>query len=144
MRVSASLRFPTLLIAAAALVVGASSVTAQSLSGGLFGPSLSKKQMRRAIEAAAAHPLGSEKNPVRVNMPGGERGYLDRLRCADGQAPKYDRSGSTGIGPFGNILDLYAVNCPGSTPAESSVYMDMYFADHVEPAAVPGFTITAP
>lgn len=141
MHVTASFRFLALL-APIALVLCAAPAAAQL--DGLFGPGLSKRQVRRAIEAAAAHPLGSEQNPVRVNMPGGERGYLDRLRCADDRAPKYDRSGSTGIGPFGNMLDLYAVQCPGSAPAESAVYMDMYFADHKERAPVPGFSIVAP
>lgn len=99
--------------------------------------------MGKAIAAAAAHPLGSEQNPVRVNMPQGERNYLERLRCSDGNAPAFERGGSVGTGPFGNILDVYNVRCLTGTPATSSVYMDMYHGDYLENRPVPGFTIRA-
>ena len=46
-----------------------------------------------------------------------------------------------GTGPFGNIVDLYDVRCSGGTPAQSKVYMDMYFGDYIENRPVPGFTI---
>jgi hypothetical protein len=113
----------------------------EPLTGGLFGPALAPAEMQQAITAAGAFPLGSRKNPVRVNMPAGERGYLARLRCSDGRTPEFDRTGSVGTGPFGNILDLYAVRCTGGTPAKSDVYMDMYFGDYVESQPVGGFTI---
>jgi hypothetical protein len=111
------------------------------LSGGIFGPAMSPAEMAKAIAAAAAFPLGNEQNPVRVNMPPGERDYLERLRCSDGNAPAFDRGGSVGTGPFGNILDVYGVRCLTGTPATSSVYMDMYHGDYVESRPVPGFTI---
>ena len=138
------IRYPIILAAALALSACATAADKEPLTGGLFGPAMPPAEMQRAIAAAAVHPLGSEKNPVRVNMPPGERSYLDRLRCADGRTPQYNRSGSVGTGVYGNILDLYAVQCTGSTPDESAIYMDMYFADHVETNAVPGFTIVAP
>ncbi|WP_260482712.1 hypothetical protein [Sphingomicrobium flavum] len=84
--------------------------------------------------------LGTEANPVRVNMPQGERAYLDRLRCSDGSAPAYDRDGSVGPGRDGHILDLYTVTCQGAEPATSSVYMDMYHGDG-EDRPLPNFTI---
>ena len=37
--------------------------------------------------AAAAHPLGTVENPVRVGGPQGARAYIARLRCADGSRP---------------------------------------------------------
>lgn len=77
-------------------------------------------------------------------MPTGERGYLARLRCSNGQMPEFERRGSVGTGPFGNILDLYNVRCTAGTPAQSEVYMDMYFGEYVETRAVPGFTIVMP
>ena len=96
----------------------------------------------RALAEAERHPLGSDKNPVRAAMPPGERAYLARLRCPDGTRPQYERQGSGGLGVFGNIVDYYAVQCPGAEPA--SVVMDMYHAGYVEPRPVPGFTIAAP
>jgi hypothetical protein len=120
----------------------ANAAAAQMLSD-LFGerPALTEKKLKKALEKAAEHPLGSEKNPVRADMPGGQRAYLARLRCADGKAPAFFREGSMGIGTFGNIIDGYRVSCEGSAPSSSLIIMDMYFAGHVEDAAVPGFTI---
>ncbi len=98
--------------------------------------------LEAAIKKASAHPLGSEKNPVRAEMPSGQRAYLQRLRCADGKAPRFSRIGSMGMEPYGNIVDGYDVRCEGSEPATSVIYMDMYHRGHVENEAVPGFTIT--
>ena len=83
-------------------------------------------------------PLGSERNPVKVNMPQGERAYLDRLRCPDGSAPAYERQGSGGSARDGHIVDYYTVVCPGAEPV--TVIMDMYHSDR-EDRPVPGFTI---
>jgi hypothetical protein len=83
-------------------------------------------------------PLGSEKNPVKVQMPQGERAYLDRLRCPDGSAPAYQRQGSGGPARDGDIIDYYTVTCAGAEPV--TVVMDMYHSDR-EDRPVPGFTI---
>jgi hypothetical protein len=106
----------------------------------LFGTNLQGRTLARAVEKAAAYPFGSQQNPVRASMPVGQRAYLARLRCSDNSAPTFSREGSFGIGPYGSIMDRYAVTCATGTPATASVYMDMYH-DHVEAAAVPGFTI---
>lgn len=95
-------------------------------------------------EAAAVHPLGSQENPVRASDVSGQRDYLRRLRCADGKVPKFSRTGSFGAGIYGSIIDGYLVLCPGSEPAETMVFIDLYHPGHVEAGAVPGFTITAP
>jgi len=98
----------------------------------------------RADQIAAGlnrHPLGSAANPVRVNMPEGQRAYLSRLRCADARAPQFQRIGSMGVGPYGQIVDAYDVRCTGSTPASSTLHLDMYHPTHVETHAPPGFTI---
>lgn len=102
---------------------------------------LSPKKMAKAVAKAERSPLGSKANPVRENMPEGERAYLRRLRCSGGQPPAFERKGSVGLGPYGSILDLYSVACPGAAPAE--VYMDMY---HYGPEnrPLPGFTIAPP
>lgn len=98
------------------------------------------KELEEAIRSADAFPLGHAKNPVRVSQPSGERGYLNRLRCSDGNPPAYERLGSTGDSPYGNIMDIYAVRCEGSAPADSQVFMDMYHKGFSEPRPVPGFT----
>jgi hypothetical protein len=102
----------------------------------------SGSSLDQLIEAASAHPLGGQENPVRADTPRGQRAYLDRLRCENGNAPTYNRVGNFGRGVFGTIIDGYAVECEGSAPASTTVYMDMYHAGYSEPEAVPGFTIT--
>jgi hypothetical protein len=99
--------------------------------------------LEKLIAEAQAHPLGSEKNPVRADMPGGQRAYLSRLRCADGKRPAFSRVGSFGVGVYGRIIDGYEVLCDGSTPEKAMIYMDMYHPGHREPAGVAGFTIQA-
>ncbi|RYD65983.1 MAG: hypothetical protein EOP58_06405 [Sphingomonadales bacterium] len=123
------------LLATGLALLGSQPVLAQ------LGDGLSGKKLTRAIEAAQAHLFGSDQNPVRAQGPAGERAYLRRLRCADGKAPAFERQGSVGIGPYGNILDIYAVQCADA--AAQSVYIDMYHG-HVEQAPVPGFTVVAP
>src|SRR5690606_3865317 len=87
-------------------------------------------------------PLGSPGNPVRCDMPAGERAYLDRLRCPDGGVPTYRRIGSFGVGPHGNIINGYRVHCPGAAPDDEGavIFTDMYHPGHIEPEPVPGFT----
>ena len=106
--------------------------------------SMKGKALEDAILRADEHPLGSEENPVRAAQPQGQRAYLARLRCADGKAPQFTRSGNVGIGTFNNIVDAYVATCPGSEPASSNIYMDMYHAGYVETRPVPGFTVVAP
>lgn len=84
-------------------------------------------------------PLGSDTNPVRCDFPKGERQYLNRLRCADGEPPTYSRIGSFGLGPYGNVLDGYKVKCEGRD--DVTIFMDMYHQKYVETEAVPSFTI---
>ena len=93
------------------------------------------------IAAAARHPLGSMDNPVRAEMPPGQRAYLRRLRCSDGRAPTFERIGNVGLGVYGNIIDNYRVSCGAAQPGDVEVYMDMYHRGHVEERPVPGFTI---
>jgi hypothetical protein len=85
-------------------------------------------------------PLGSPHNPVKCDLPSGEREYLERLICPKGDDVEYERSGSVGIGPYGNIMDLYSIRCNGADSVYS-VYMDMYHSPYVEERPVPGFSI---
>ncbi|WP_086608036.1 hypothetical protein [Erythrobacter donghaensis] len=117
-------------------------VHAQDFSELFGGPKApSGKKLEKLIAKAQKHPLGSQENPVRADMPGGQRAYLSRLRCADGNRPTFDRVGSFGVGVYGRIIDGYEVLCDGSSPEKSLIFMDMYHRGHRETAAVPGFTI---
>lgn len=100
---------------------------------------LSGKKLEKAVVKADAHPLGSKENPVRVNGPAGQHAYLARLRCADGNAPRFGRISNVGMGVFGNIVDLYDVRC--GEDAGARVHMDMYHGGYREGRAVPGFTL---
>lgn len=97
--------------------------------------------LRAAIEAAQAHPLGTVRNPVRVGGPDGERAYIARLRCADGNAPQVGERGSAGVGAFGTIVDVYPLDCGSAAPGRFDIVMDMYHAEHRETRAPTGFTI---
>ncbi|MGE0741534.1 MAG: hypothetical protein AB7O98_09345 [Hyphomonadaceae bacterium] len=108
------------------------------LAGGRAPPA----RLERLVAEAARHPLGSRENPIRVNMPAGERAYLSRLRCSDGGAPAYERQGNGGAGAFGSIVDIYLVRCLGGEPRQTTIWMDMYHPQHNETAAPPGFTLS--
>ena len=107
----------------------------QDRSGGQKENGKEKDESAKKVSGA----LGAKTNPVRCEDPKGERQYLSRLRCPDGDRPAFSRIGSFGVGPYGNILDGYRVKCEGSD--EVTVFMDMYHEGHVEKEAVPGFTI---
>lgn len=59
-----------------------------------------------------------------------------RLRCPEGDAPSFSRSGSFGTGPYGTVIDAYRVVC--SSGRQSDIFMDMYH-QHKEMGDVPGF-----
>lgn len=93
------------------------------------------------IAAAAAHPLGSMENPVRVGGPDGARAYLARLRCADGNAPRIGASSSLGIGAFGSVVEGFPLDCGSAEPAAVTLVLDLYHQEHAEDRAPSGFTI---
>lgn len=97
--------------------------------------------LQARIAKASQRPLGSQANPIRVNMPPGQHAYLRRLRCADGSAPSFERVGNFGPGVFGSIVDGYQVACAGGDPKPGVLVMDMYHPDHDETAAPPGYTL---
>lgn len=130
------------MMAAALTVAGCASAPENDMSDLMaFMGAVSPAESNRVAARLASKPLGSADNPVRANMPEGQRAYLSRLRCADGRAPAFQRMGSYGAGPYGSIIDGYEVLCAGSSPARSEIFIDMYHATHVEAAPVPGFTI---
>ena len=96
-----------------------------------------------AIVAANAHPLGSRENPVRVGGPDGERAYIARLRCADGNAPRVTNGVEMGVGAFGSIVDGFRLDCGAAQPGQTTLLMDKYHEENREDRAPPGFTLTA-
>lgn len=128
---------------AAGLTFAAPSAAAQSDLSALFGgPEMPQgEELAELIEEAEARPLGSQENPVRAEMPAGQRAYLNRLRCEDGNAPTFHRVGNFGVGVFGRIIDGYEVKCENGQLEPVMVFMDMYHPGHVEARPVAGFTI---
>jgi hypothetical protein len=137
-------RFLLFLILAAAAPVaaaprlGARTQAPQQIAPGTVDP---EAEMRDAIAAADAHPLGSIANPVRSAGPEGERAYLSRLRCADGKIPGIYPRGKGGIGAYGSLVDLFALDCGAASPGRVEVAMDAYQEEHVETRALAGFAI---
>lgn len=84
-------------------------------------------------------PLGTPSNPVRASMPPGQREYLMRLRCPEGDEPTFARQGSLGRGPHGSTVDRYRVTCKSGHTA--FIVMDMYHRGYREMEAVPGFSV---
>lgn len=110
----------------------------QSMAG--IGEGSSDAQYERELAAAAAFPLGSLRNPIRVAGPDGERAYLARLRCADGSQPRVGAQRSGGTGGFGNLVDVAAVDC-AVAPGRAELSLDVYHEEHQELAPPPGFTL---
>ena len=74
--------------------------------------------------AAAAHPLGAEKNPVRVGGPEGARAYIARLRCADGSSPQVGARSSGGVGAYGALTERYQIDCGAAAPGRVALAFD--------------------
>ncbi|CAN5383954.1 hypothetical protein BH11PSE11_BH11PSE11_11620 [soil metagenome] len=94
-----------------------------------------------SCSSLASEPaLGTKENPVKSYMPSGEKEYLMRLRCVNGDEPEFERQGSFGKGPHGGIIDGYEVKCPkdGTTTV---VFMDMYHRGYREQLPVGGFSV---
>jgi hypothetical protein len=98
-------------------------------------------ELQRAIAAAAAHPLGSAENPIRVAGPEGTRAYLARLRCSDGSSPRIAPKAEGGVGAFGSIVDLYRLDCGAAAPGKFDLRIDIYHEENVESRAPAGFRL---
>jgi hypothetical protein len=136
--------FPLILAAAAVFAAPAYAKPPREelpVPADLFAELTSDPFDQEAIAAAAAHPLGTLGNPVRVGGPEGERAYLARLRCSDGNAPMIGRRGTGGVGAFGSITASYDLDCGGAEPGRMQLVMDMYHSEHREGRAPAGLTI---
>lgn len=95
----------------------------------------------KAVASNAASPLGSFENPVRCDMPSGEREYLLRLSCLDGSPLEIGERASFGSGADGHVLDGVELRCADGT--KQKIFLDMYHRGYREAEAVPGFAIAA-
>jgi hypothetical protein len=143
-------KFPLLIAAIAALLaapaaavqkkVGERTVPPEELLRQL-GIGVSDEEVDAAVAAAAAHPLGTMENPVRVGGPEGQQAYIARLRCANGSSPTIGPRASAGVGAFGTIVDAFPLDCGAAAPGKVRLVMDMYHSEHREDRAPAGFTI---
>jgi hypothetical protein len=98
-------------------------------------------ELQRTIAAAAAHPLGSAENPVRVAGPEGTQAYLARLKCSDGSAPRIGTKREGGVGAYGSLVDLYPLDCGAAAPGKLDLRVDIYHEENVESRAPAGFRL---
>lgn len=104
-----------------------------------IGSGNSDAVLEQAIAAAAAHPLGTLANPIRVAGPEGERAYLARLRCADGRAPAIGAKAAAGVGAYGSLVDAWPIDCGVAAPGKVSLVLDKYHEEHPEQSVPAGF-----
>lgn len=126
--------------AAAAEKLGARTATPQQVLGDM-APADPIAEAERIAAEAAAHPLGSVENPVRVGGPQGARAYIARLRCADGSRPRVGARGTGAVGAYGTLTELYPLDCGAAAPGRVSLAFDFYHEEHVETQPAPGFAL---
>jgi hypothetical protein len=135
---------PVLLLATPAAAgaddLGKRTAPPETLMAGI-GSGVSDAALQAEIEAAAAFPLGSLRNPVRVGGPEGRNAYVARLRCADGRPPHATPAVPGGTGGFGTVTELIALDCAAAAPGRFDLFLDLYHEEHVEDRAPAGFTL---
>lgn len=122
--------------------IGERNAAPETLFAGI-GEGSSDAELERLVAAAAAHPLGSLANPVRVGGPDGARAYVARLRCADGSAAKVGPRGAGGVGAYGTVTERYSLDCGAAAPGKVEVVLDIYHEEHKEDRAPMGLRIQA-
>lgn len=121
---------------------GARTATPQQVLGDM-APADPMAEAERIAAAAAAHPLGSPENPVRVGGPQGARAYIARLRCGDGSRPQVGPRSTGGVGAYGTLTERYPLDCGAAAPGRVALAFDFYHEEHVETLAPAGFAIDA-
>jgi hypothetical protein len=80
--------------------------------------------------------VGSAKDPILCDGPGGERQYLSRLRTLDGERMSWTRNGSVG----GNLKDKHLLDSY-SNGQGGTLLLDMYHPLRVEIRAPQGYRL---
>jgi hypothetical protein len=135
-----ALTFAAAASAAAAQKIGERNGAPEQLFDGI-GEGTGDAALEQEIAAAAAHPLGTLANPVRVGGPEGARAYIARLRCADGSALKVGPRADGGVGAYGTVTERYTLDCGAKAPGRVDVVLDVYHEEHRENRAPGGLTI---
>jgi hypothetical protein len=125
---------------AAAQKLGARTATPQQVLGEM-APADPEAEAEQIAATAASHPLGTLENPVRVGGPQGARGYIARLRCADGSRPRIGTRVPGGVGAYGTVTERYPLDCGAAAPGRVAVAFDLYHEEHVERLPPAGFSI---
>lgn len=106
-----------------------------------LGAGSSDAEIAAVAAAAAAHPLGTIENPVRVGGPDGERAYIARLRCDDGTIPQVGAKSQAGVGAYGTVVNAHPLDCGANPPGQMRLVTDIYHEGHVEERAPAGFSL---
>jgi hypothetical protein len=125
---------------AAAQKLGARTASPEQVLDGM-APADPMAEADRIAQAAAAHPLGTVENPVRVGGPEGARAYLARLRCADGSPPRLGSRSPGGVGAYGTLTERYSLDCGAAAPGRVTLAFDFYHEEHVETRPAAGFAL---
>lgn len=125
---------------AAAQKLGERTATPQQVLGDM-APADPIAEAEQIAAAAAAHPLGSVDNPVRVGGPQGARAYIGRLRCADGSSPQVGARSTGAVGAYGTLTELYPLDCGAAAPGRVTLAFDFYHEEHVETKPASGFAM---
>jgi hypothetical protein len=122
--------------------IGERNAPPETLFAGI-GEGSSDAELERIAAAAAAHPLGTLANPVRVGGPEGARAYLARLRCGDGSAAKVGPRADGGVGAYGTVTERYSLDCGAAAPGRMELVVDVYHEEHKEDRAPSGLRLQA-
>jgi hypothetical protein len=140
MRIAALLAAALLAAPATAQELGARTASPDQTLGNMAA-SDPEAEIEQLAAAAAAHPLGSLENPVRVGGPEGARAYIARLRCSDGSRPALGPHHAGAVGAYGTVTETYPLDCGGAAPGRVTLIVDLYHEEHREDRPASGFAI---
>lgn len=142
---------PVRLLLAAALIAMVSTPASAEKPGdrtlspgqmlGQMAPADPRAENAAIAAAAAAHPLGSVANPVRVAGPAGARDYVARLRCGDGSKPSQGPHRPGEVGAYGSVTQIHPLDCGTAAPGRFNLALDLYHEEDPETRPPAGFTL---
>lgn len=72
--------------------------------------------------------VGGVENPIRADLPEGQRLYLKKLRTPEGAKVRYEYLDAI-LGPEGRVLDRFRVDNPAYARAKRSFFQELF--DHL-------------